>query len=274
MKYRFAAFPLLLVSTPLVAHDFWIQPFRFQAPAGTAVAMTFLVGHGAARERWGNGADRILVLDDIFAGKRRNIRGDLRSNGPADVITRPMGDGLHIIAMQTTYAASDLPAVRFNDYAKTEGLRLVLAKRERTGETGKPGRERYSRRAKALIQIGRGNAANQALATRAVGLKLEIVPERNPYQLGASRRLPVRIFYKGRTLPRATVKLTNLGNDAKPAGIALTDSNGRAVFRVPPTGDWQLNVVWGEPVTGQSGVDFDTTFSSLTFGYGPGRQGR
>ena len=270
MKYRFAAFLwVAFAATPLVAHDFWIQPFRFQAPAGAPIAMTFQVGHGTARQRWGNGPDRILMLDDIFAGKRRNIRGDLRITGPADAVTRPMGAGLHVIAMQTAYSLSDLPAARFNDYAKEEGLGLILAVRKRTGQTKMAGRERYSRRAKALIQMGPSNASNQALATRAIGLKLEIVPERNPYILGPSRQLPVRVLYKGRALPRATVKLTNLANDAKPAAIALTDSSGRATFRVPTRGDWLLNVVWGEPVTGDSNADFDTTFSSLTFGYAP-----
>jgi uncharacterized GH25 family protein len=79
--------------------------------------------------------------------------------------------------------------------------------------------------------------------------------------------LPVHVLYNGRRLANATVKLTNLGNDAKPVAVAITDRAGRARFRIPASGNWLLNVVWGVPVVGNSRFDFDTTFSSLTFGY-------
>ncbi len=48
---------------------------------------------------------------------------------------------------------------------------------------------------------------------------------------------------------------------------AITDREGRATFRVPATGNWLVNVLWSEPVRGDPDVQFDTTFSSLTFGY-------
>ncbi len=267
MNIKIAALTLLLASTPLVAHDFWIQPQRFQAAPGAPVAMTFQVGHAAARERWGR-LDRIILLQDFASGRRNDLRADLRNDGgPADVVTRFAAPGLHVIAMQSNYATSSLPSIRFNDYAKLEGLTPILAARQRTGTSNQAGRERYSRRAKALIQVGAQTAANSAQATRALGFKLEIVPERNPYALGASRLLPVLVMYNGRRLPGATVKLTNLEFDAKPLATAITDRNGRATFRVPAVGSWLVNVLWSEAVRGDPNVEFDTTFSSLTFGY-------
>ena len=38
-------------------------------------------------------------------------------------------------------------------------------------------------------------------------------------------------------------------------------------FRPRRDGEWLLNVVWTRPLTGDRGADFDTVFSSLTFGY-------
>ena len=269
MNIKIAALSLLLATTPLVAHDFWIQPQRFQVEPGAPVALTFQVGHAAARERWGR-LDRIILLQDFAQGRRRDMRADLRNNaGPADVVTRFTAPGVHVIAMQSNHATSSLPAIRFNDYAKLEGLTPILVARQRAGTSDQVGRERYSRRAKALFQVGTLTAANSAQATRALGFKLEIVPERNPYALGASRLLPVRVMYNGRRLPGATVKLTNLEFDAKPLAIAITDRNGRATFRVPAAGDWLVNVLWSEAVKGDPNVEFDTTFSSLTFGYEP-----
>lgn len=268
MKLRLSGISLLFVGAPAVAHDFWIQPVRFQVAPSAAIPVTFQVGHGADRQRWGNGLNRIVLLSDFSSGGRRDIRGDVQARGPVDLVTRTNVKGLHVLAIQTTYAFSELPAIRFNEFAKEEGLAAVLDARQRAGNTGKVGRERYSRRAKALIQVGRQTAANQRLATQAIGLKLEIVPERNPYALGAARMLPVRILYKGWRLPNALVKLTNLGNDAKPVAMKRTDGNGRASFQIPATGAWLLNVIWSEPVRDPK-VEFDTTFSSLTFGQDP-----
>ncbi|MBA3525710.1 MAG: DUF4198 domain-containing protein [Sphingomonas sp.] len=266
MKPRFALLSLLLVSAPVLAHDFWIQPIRFQVEPGTALPFTFQVGHGKFRERWSNN-DRISLLGDFFERGRSDRRSDLRGSGAADFVTKFTPAGLHVVGLQTTYAFSELPPVRFNDYAKEEGLAAILAARQRAGTMNKAGRERYSRRAKSLIQVGRQTASGQTLATKPIGLKLEIVPDRNPYTLGSNRLLPVHVLYNGRRLPNATVKLTNLGADERPLAVAVTDRRGQASFRIPATGEWLLNVVWGEPVANDSQVDFDTTFSSLTFGY-------
>lgn len=268
LHFAFAALPVVLAAAPAMAHDFWIQPEQFQAQLNAPFAATFQVGHGASRERWGLGADRIPLLRDFSRGGVRDIRAGLRSRGSADLLTRFTNPGLHVLAMQTTYSVSELPAVRFNDYAKEEGLALILSTRQRTGQTKSPGRERYSRRAKALIEVGPRDPRTHSLATRPLGLKLEIVPERSPYLLDKTRSLPIRVMYKGRPLAGATVKLTNLRFDERPVAVARTDRNGRTSFRIPASGQWLLNTVWGEPVTGDPKVEFDTTFSSLTFGFG------
>ena len=266
MKLRLITLSLAFVAAPVIAHDFWLQPVSFQVGPNAPFSASFLVGHGSFRERWNNN-DRIVMMNDFFAGRRVDLRGSLRSGGTVDLVTRFATPGIHVLGMQSNYAFSELPAIRFDDYAKEEGLALIVAARQRAGQAGTAGRERYSRRAKSLIRVGAQTAANQRMATRPIGLQLEIVPDRNPYALDASRMLPVHVLYKGRRLANATVKLTNLANDSKPVAIAVTDRAGRARFRVPATGNWLLNVVWGEPVTGNPRFDFDTTFSSLTFGY-------
>ncbi len=272
MKLRFVPLALVLVASPALAHDFWLQPTRFQVAPSAPLEATFLVGHAALRERWQNN-DRILVMKSFFGRRSTDLRGDLRT-GKADLVTRITTPGLHVLGMQSNFAFSELPGIRFDDYAKEEGLPLIIAARRRAGNPAKAGRERYSRRAKSLVQIGVPTASNQTQATQPIGLKLEIVPDRNPYALDASRILPVHVLYNGRRLANATVKLTNLGNDAKPVAVAITDRAGRARFRIPARGNWLLNVVWGVPVAGNPRFDFDTTFSSLTFGYDRERRGQ
>ena len=268
MKIRTAAALLSLIAAPANAHDFWIQPVPFQVQPGVPLPITFQVGHGKFRDRWNNN-DRIVILDDIQRGVRRDLRPQLRKGGSADLAPSFATPGLHVVALQSNNAFSELPAIRFNDYVRAEGLAAIAAARRLGDAANKAGRERYSRRAKALIQVGGPTPADSLLATRAIGLKLEIVPERNPHALDASRLLPVHVLFNGRRLSGATVKLTNLGADERPVAVAVTDRAGRARFRVPARGAWLLNVVWGEPVRGVADADYDTIFSSLTFGYAP-----
>ncbi|WP_373487482.1 DUF4198 domain-containing protein [Blastomonas sp.] len=267
MRILIAASGLLLFTSPAFAHDFWLQPESFKAAVDRPLAVTFQVGHGKDRQRWRVDLSRVVALAGYSDGVRKDRKADLRSGGAADLVTSFATPGLHVLAMRSSYAFSELPARRFTEFAEEEGLVRVLEWRRRSGKSDTAGRERYSRRAKALIKVGTLTPANQAIATRPVGLKLEIVPDRNPYALDKTGVLPVHVLYNGRRLANATVKLTSLEFDARPHATAVTDANGRVSFRIPQRGSWLVNVVWSVPVRGDPKVDFDTTFSSLTFGY-------
>ena len=251
------------------AHDFWMQPRSFWLPGPGEALLSVQVGHGADRETWAVGPQRVVMYRSIGPGGASvDLRGELRA-GPAPQVLRFTTPGTHLVALQTTHAESNLPAVRFNDFLKEEGLTPALRHRERTRTTARPGREIYSRRVKTLIQVGPAGAQAQPHVTRPLGLTLEIVPERNPYTLAAGEPLPVRVLYKGRPVSGALVKLTNLEADSKPAASALTDAAGGARFTFPRSGAWLLNVVWTEPLKDHPKADFDTTFSSLAFGFPP-----
>ena len=117
------------------------------------------------------------------------------------------------------------------------------------------------------MQVGKADPAAKSAATRPLGLTLEIVPEKNPYTLAAAQKLPVRVFYEGKPLAGALVKLTKLDQDAKPMAMQRTDAAGRTAFSLPRAGKWQLNVVWTKPLAGNPKAEFETVFSSLAFGY-------
>jgi hypothetical protein len=46
-----------------------------------------------------------------------------------------------------------------------------------------------------------------------------------------------------------------------------TDDNGRATFGMPSSGSWLLNVIWTKPLAPAEETDFETLFSSLSFGF-------
>lgn len=250
------------------AHDFWVQPLNFWIAPNSAVMTTLQVGHGEFRQRWTAPSVRVLRFNSTGPGPVADHRSELAvGTMEQDHLLRFSQPGTHVLAMQTNYAASTLPSLRFNDYLKQEGLTPALELRARTKAEGQPGREIYSRRAKALVQVGPASDKPQPWVTRPLGLSLEIVPEVNPYAIGATGELPVRVYFEGRPLAGATVMLNNLDFDGRPLETFKTDSAGRAVFKTPRTGAWQLNVLWTKPLKGNAKADFDTTFSSLTFGF-------
>lgn len=259
------------LSGTAMAHDFWLQPRSWQTGPGNPLPFVVEVGHGSFRQQWGADRGRLLELNDRARGGTVDVRPLFKPGGEVPHLTRTFRrEGLHIISLVSANAASNLPAIRFNDYLNAEGLTPAIDARTRTGKMNATGRELYSRRAKALVQVGRQSSSDDVLATRPIGLTLEIVPLRNPYSLAADHILPVRILYEGRPLSGALVKLTSLEFDAKPLRVVRTDSNGEARFQVPQVGSWLVNVIWTKPVLSRD-ADFLTTFSSLTFGYSAGR---
>ena len=249
------------------AHDFWLQPLHFNLAANSSTPFTILVGHGRDRSRWSGRVDRVVMMQGVGPAGAVDQKPGLHPAPDRDGDLGFAGAGTYVVAFQSTPAMSDLPALRYNDYARAEGLTPALTQRARMHTTDTPGRETYSRRAKALVQVGEPRGP-QPWVTRPVGLSLEIVPEKSPYALAPKEDLPVRILFDGKPLAGALVKLTNLEFDARPIAMKLSDAEGRASFSVPRTGTWLVNVIWTAPIKGNPKADFDTTFSSLTFGYG------
>ncbi len=236
--------------------------------------MTLQVGHGPYRQRSPIPISRITRFEAIDPdGTASDLRRALHLGSAADDGTLTFAKpGAYVVVLETdNRAQSHLPAIRFNDYLKTEGLTPALEQRERLHQTDKDGSENYSRHAKSIIQVGPIEVNSPNRVTQPLGLPLEIVPDVNPYAQPQSKTLPVRVIYDGQPLEGALVKLTRLENDANPLEAHLTDRMGRTTFVMPTQGSWLLNVIWTRPLPHSRETDFETMFSSLSFGF-PSKQ--
>src|SRR5882724_2211176 len=228
-------------------HDFWIQPGEYWLRPDTVIPVTLQVGHGPFRQRSPIQLNRIVRFTAIAPdGNPIELRERLHLGAATqDGNLRLRAPGAYVLVLETDdRAQSHLPAIRFNDYLKAEGLTAALAQRERTHRMDADGSENYSRRAKSILQVGLPGAGSQAQVTRPLGLPLEIVPLVSPYTQPRPANLPVRVIYEGRPLAGALLKLTNLAQDAPPLDAHLPDSAGRATFIMPDCGAWLLNVIW------------------------------
>lgn len=252
------------------AHDFWVQPADYWLKPQIASSMTLQVGHGPFRQRSPIPLSRITGFEAVGPdGLAIDLRGSLHVGGSIDDGTLQFSKaGTYVLVLETdNRAQSHLPAIRFNDYLRAEGLTPALELRERLHRMDADGSEAYSRRAKSIVQVGRPDAYSQTQVTKPVGLPLEIVPERSPYAMPSPAVLPVRVIYEGQPLTGALVKLTHLEDDAAPLEMHLTDQAGRASFSMPKAGSWLLNVIWTRPLPSSGETDFETMFSSLSFGF-------
>ena len=257
----------------VAAHDFWLQPDEYWISPGKQVSMTLQVGHGPFRQRSPIPARRITRFEAISpGGEAVDLREHLRMGQAAeDGDFRLESPGVHVLVLQTdNRAQTHLPSLRFNDYLRAEGLTPALEERSRQNRMDSDGSERYSRCAKSLIQVGAVGSGSNAQVTRPVGMPLEIVPEVDLYAVPRPATLRIRVIYAKRPLPGALVKLTNLENDAAPFEIHPTDREGRATFTMPGSGRWLLNAIWTKALPRSEETDFETIFSSLSFGFPTG----
>src|SRR5262249_21274410 len=157
---------------------------------------------------------------------------------PAGLV-RMAAPGLLIVGYRSNPSPIVLPATKFNQYLKEEGLEAIADLRARQNQTGKDAREVFSRCAKSLLSSG---IPTDAEADRALGFPLELITLKNPYTLQSGEELPVSLMYAGRPLPGALVVAMNRMNPAAKL-IARTDKNGRVAFRLAESGMWLIKAV-------------------------------
>ncbi|MBB6096330.1 putative GH25 family protein [Povalibacter uvarum] len=253
------------------AHDFWIQPATFSPRIDEAVSITLLVGDPSSRQRSQIKSKRITRFDSIGpSGERTDRRGVLTLHEPQhDGELRWKAPGTHVLILETdNRAESYLPAEKFNAYLAEEGLTPALRHRQLTGRTVAEGSERYSRRAKMLVQVG--GAADSNSFSMPTGLSLELVPEANPYATPPAARLPLRVIHEGQPLAGALVKMIDLRGNLTVVDRFTSDAAGRGSFAMPSDGEWIVSVTWTRVLPEAEEVDFETVFSTLSFGFSPG----
>ena len=245
------------------AHEFWMLPDRFQLPGPGPAILSLAVGQEFTGDRVGFSRALLAQFQHLSAAGR----ADLRARVPGDTATaswrvdlaRP---GTHLLAITTEPSEIVLPADKFNDYLRAEGLQSVLRERERTGRSDTEGRERYRRNIKTLVQVGARGDPTYAART---GQRLEIVPLADPTRARSGESLAFRLLFDARPLPGALVKFWHRSGDQVQLLSATTDGEGRVAFTPREAGTWMASVVHMIPATDAPAHDWDSFWGNLTF---------
>lgn len=245
---------LLLCTLSATAHDLWIEPSNFRPAVGERLGVALRVGQNLA----GDPVPRIPPLIDRFVLDGTPIGGQPNAD-PAGVavIVRP---GPQWIGYQSKAYPVTLDAAKFESYLKEEGLERVIAARKKNGQSAAPGRERFYRCAKSLLEVaGKGSDVTQP-----VGFTLELVPRKNPYALRADENLPLTLLFRGKPVGNVLVIAMRKGA-AQRAVRARTDAKGHVTLPLDDDGFWLVKAVHMDAAPAGSGVDWESWWASMTF---------
>lgn len=238
------------------AHDFWIEPGSFRPAPGAKVPLRLFVGMDFAGQPTVYLPDTFERYAAIGPDGEKKIAGTLGDDPAGEfTVTRP---GPYIVAYRSTrFTVAFDTLAEFEQYLEKEGLERVKTLRAFGAPKGKVIRENYSRSAKSLVVAGKPGAA----ADRALGLRLELVAEKNPY---LTARVPLRLIYEGKPLAGALVVAFNKAEPLKKLK-ARTDKDGRAQLDFNRPGVWLVTSVHMFPAPAGTNADWESVWASLTF---------
>jgi hypothetical protein len=223
------------------------------------VTASFKVGQKLA----GDSMPRIPAFIDRFVIKGESGEGPMigRTGSDPAGIALISDAGLHWIGYQSTPYPVALEAVKFEDYLRDEGLERIIDARKKKGQSATPGRERFYRCAKALLETG--GSASHGFDTP-LGFTLELVPRKNPYAIRPGGELPLSLSFRGK--PMANVLVVAMSkNDPDKAVRARTDAKGRVSLPLAHAGFWLIKAVHMEAAPADAGVDWESWWASITF---------
>jgi uncharacterized GH25 family protein len=255
--------------SPAAAHDFWLQPTRWEAEVGQMVGLQLLVGEPGAWEFLPRAADSIERFEVQLPGPAvgdalaRPIPG-VEGRVPAGLL-RVGERGLHLVGYVGRPTAVELDPEKFEAYLAEEGLDWVAAQRRARGEAHLPGRETFSRCAKLLLRTPEGGSSG---FDRRLGLPLELVPLDDPFQLAAGEPLRLLALRDGAPVHDLRLDLQRLGPERDVQLHGRTDAAGLWRVELPPAvswdGSWLFSGVQMERAAEGSGADWSSRWASLT----------
>ncbi len=251
------------LAVPAGAHDLWLVAEPPSVAAGASLHLKAATGMRFPESLSAVTPDRIdgfWVLD--ATGDRHEVAG-ARAEGEflqADVqVDAP---GVALAALTIKPLTLELTAAEFNEYLGHDGLPQILERRRARGEIEKDARESYAKYAKAIVTVGEGGPRD--LATRPVGLRLEIVPLRDPGVVGAGEELPVQVLFEGRPLEGVYVYSLAAGAEDYVDGHQ-TDEEGRTAVPLPASGLMSLHCIYMRTHADSEQADWESFFATISF---------
>jgi hypothetical protein len=230
---------VFLCASPLLAHDFWIEPSTFNPTSGEVVSIRLRVGEHWKGESFRRDPSH-LARFTVHTGNLSAPVAGVSGREPAGVVRLDAASA--VVAYESHPRSATLSPARFARYIAEEGLERVVSPRTT------PVRDVYSRSAKSIL-------GDPFSLTEPVGLPVEIVPLR-----WEQPSATFRLLANGKPLGGVTVVAIGAGQPGEVRSV--TDGEGVVILPLKAKGAWLVKAVHIEAVGSD---EYRSIWGSLTF---------
>ncbi len=261
---RILALIFSVLTGPVLAHEFWIEPDAYQVPTEGRLEGNLVNGQEFAGTKLSYLPQRFANFA-VFAGAQaERVQG---RPGDMPALNRdPLVEGLHIVAYQANNATVNYETwEKFQTFVDHKDFGDVLSQHQARGLPEENFTEVYARYSKSLIGVGNSEGAD-----RRVGLETEIVALTNPYTDDLSDGMRVQVFYRNDVRADTQVEVFQKADDGTvEISLYRTDTQGIATIPVEPGFAYMVDaVVLKEPsaeLMATSNSVWQTLWANLTF---------
>lgn len=260
-----ASLSLAVVASNARAHEFWIEPLRYQVNNDSVLFGVFKNGENFE----GNTLsffDRSSAYYAMAAGAEEITLKPRSGDNPALNAPAPAKDSLVVVAHESTpslvtYSEWD----KFLKFAAHKDFKTAAQDHIDAGWSQARFKESYTRHVKALIGVGAAQGADEPM-----GLKTEFVALTNPYTEDLMSEMSVRLLFDGAPRPDAQVEVFDRAPDGS-VTITMNRTDAQGVATVPVTAghEYLFDAVTLEPHEGASAEEgatvWKTYWAALTF---------
>ena len=245
----FLVVAVTIFSVQAVGHTLFIKPDTFYFEKDQDVVVSMLNGTfdmSEAKVVTSRMRDVSVVAPD---GSSMGVADEQWSHdGNVTNLATSFGQaGNYVIGVGTRPAMIRMTPDKFNFYLRYEGLDDDTVEREKLGEEVLGAAERYSKFAKAIVQVGDKQSENYATV---LNYPVEIVPLVNPYSLSSGDVFRARVLKDGQPLTGALIYATHESHyELSDEGIydelvrARSDENGEIEFVIESAGRWYVRFI-------------------------------
>ena len=260
-------FIAFVMAGPLSAHEFWLEAKVFVVEADAGVEVELRVGQDFGGSEYPFIAQRFKSFDVYAGGKKRAYAGRA-GDRPAYLDKKPAA-GLQVLAYHSTPDTLKFTKARpdlLETYLKAEGLDFVLEKHRADGLPEIGISEKYTRNAKALIQVG----SKVGGVDRAMGMPFELVVQGTPYD--GDNSVTVQLLLNGKAMANYPINVFTKKSDVSRNEIntkqtrVQTDSRGFATVTFAKGTKVLLSSVWIERLPEGAEHFYESWWASMTFG--------
>jgi uncharacterized GH25 family protein len=262
MKRLFSTGFVLIIFSLASAHEFWLMPKKFRYAAGEEIKIDLMVGEGFEGEFWDLKRHKVEKLELHRLNGAKDLTKEVKPTEGNNLVYKTDLGGTYLFTLKSNDAYLELGGKEFNAYLEEDGLDYILDQRKKSNSLDKKSTEYYTRFAKLLVQSG---DRTDNTFKKVVGLKYEIVPEQNPYDLKVGDYLQCKVLFEGKPAPHTLVKVWSRVRDTSFMQNIYTENDGTIRFPISTTGPWMVSSV-RMIASEKEGADYHSLWASLVFG--------